>query len=466
MSKTTLHDETHSTGSPKRLNIAMVCDFFYPQLGGVEFHIYHLSQKLISLGHNVVILTHSYGKRRGVRYLNKGLKVYYIPYLVLYRNTTFPTIFTSLPIMRNIFIRESIDIVHSHGSVSTFAHECLFHAGIMDIPSIFTDHSLYGFDNIGVILVNKLLRFSCTLTNRMIAVSNTTKENMCVRTGFDPQKVVVIPNAVVPEDFQPNVDLVARNVAKAKKFITIVVIQRLFSNKGSELLTHMIPKICQADDKVKFIIAGDGPKFIDFQQMIETFRLQERVELIGSVPHEKVPEVMRRGDIYLHASLIEAFGTVLVEAASCGLLIVSTMVGGIPEVLPQHMTIFSKETSVACLAEATKRAIDLIRNGYDTSNFHKEIASMYHWTAVAQKTANVYTKVILESRAKKLSMSDKISRFFFRNSAENRYDGLMARCLYTLCCVVEMLYYAFLEYYWQPRNTIELARKWESSSDF
>lgn len=465
MSRNSFHDKELPAGSRKRLNIAMVCDFFYPQLGGVEFHIYHLSQKLISLGHNVVILTHSYGKRRGVRYLNKGLKVYYIPYLVLYRNTTFPTVFTSLPIMRNIFIRESIDIVHSHGSVSTFAHECLFHAGIMDIPSVFTDHSLYGFDNIGAILVNKLLRFSSTLTNRMIAVSNTTKENLCVRTGFDPAKVVVIPNAVVPKDFQPNLDIATRGKVRSKKYITIVVIQRLFPNKGSELLTHMIPKICNADDKVKFIIAGDGPKFIDFQQMIETFRLQDKVELIGSVPHEKVPEVMRRGDIYLHASLIEAFGTVLVEAASCGLLIVSTMVGGIPEVLPKHMTIFSAETSVTCLAKATQKAIDLIRNGYDTSNFHQEIASMYHWSTVAKKTVEVYNKVYFESCVKKLSMSDKISRFFFRNSAENRYDGLMARCLYTLCCVVEMLYYIFLECFWQPRSNIELAHKWESSSE-
>ena len=36
----------------------MVTDFFYPQPGGVEFHVYHLSQKLIELGHSVVNITH------------------------------------------------------------------------------------------------------------------------------------------------------------------------------------------------------------------------------------------------------------------------------------------------------------------------------------------------------------------------------------------------------------------------
>lgn len=51
---------------------------------------------------------------------------------------------------------------------------------------------------------------------------------------------------------------------------------------------------------------------------------------------------MVRGHIYLHPSLTEAFGTVLVEAASCGLYVVCTRVGGVPEVLPPHMTIFSE----------------------------------------------------------------------------------------------------------------------------
>lgn len=51
---------------------------------------------------------------------------------------------------------------------------------------------------------------------------------------------------------------------------------------------------------------------------------------------------MIRGDIYLHPSLTEAFGTVIVEAASCGLYVVATAVGGVPEVLPPHMTIFAK----------------------------------------------------------------------------------------------------------------------------
>lgn len=55
----------------------MVSDFFYPNMGGVEEHIFNLSQCLMELGHKVVVLTHSYGDRIGVRYMTNGLKVIY-----------------------------------------------------------------------------------------------------------------------------------------------------------------------------------------------------------------------------------------------------------------------------------------------------------------------------------------------------------------------------------------------------
>ena len=55
----------------------MVCDFFYPRMGGVEMHIWSLSQHLIRLGHKVIVVTHSYANRKGVRYMQDNLKVYY-----------------------------------------------------------------------------------------------------------------------------------------------------------------------------------------------------------------------------------------------------------------------------------------------------------------------------------------------------------------------------------------------------
>lgn len=61
----------------KRLRILMVSDFFLPNIGGVESHIYHLSQNLIKLGHYVVVYTHAreQGNHFGIKYMANDLKV-------------------------------------------------------------------------------------------------------------------------------------------------------------------------------------------------------------------------------------------------------------------------------------------------------------------------------------------------------------------------------------------------------
>jgi phosphatidylinositol glycan class A protein len=61
-----------SLSRPKPV-VAMVSDFFYPGLGGVEMHIYQLSECLIGLGYKVIVLTHFRGNRHGVRYMTNGM---------------------------------------------------------------------------------------------------------------------------------------------------------------------------------------------------------------------------------------------------------------------------------------------------------------------------------------------------------------------------------------------------------
>ena len=56
-------------------NICIVSDFFYPRLGGVEVHIYQLSVSLIRRGYKVIIITHHYNDRQGIRYMGNGIKV-------------------------------------------------------------------------------------------------------------------------------------------------------------------------------------------------------------------------------------------------------------------------------------------------------------------------------------------------------------------------------------------------------
>jgi phosphatidylinositol glycan class A protein len=68
--------------SPRRYKILLVSDYFYPNLGGVEMHMFQLGQCLIERGHKVVVMSNTYSKERlGVRYVSNGMKVYHLPLL-------------------------------------------------------------------------------------------------------------------------------------------------------------------------------------------------------------------------------------------------------------------------------------------------------------------------------------------------------------------------------------------------
>ena len=98
----------------QRLHVCMVCDFFYPSMGGVENHVYQLSQCLLMQGHKVIIVTHRYGQRSGVRWLPQGLKVFHLPFAAVHDRVLLPTGALLLPILRDILIRERINMVHAH----------------------------------------------------------------------------------------------------------------------------------------------------------------------------------------------------------------------------------------------------------------------------------------------------------------------------------------------------------------
>ncbi|KAF2119920.1 glycosyltransferase family 4 protein [Lophiotrema nucula] len=464
-------------------NIAMICDFFFPQPGGVESHIYQLSSKLIDRGHKVIIITHAYAGRTGIRYLTNGLKVYHVPFFVIYRETTFPTVFSFFPVFRNIVIREQIEIVHGHASLSNLCIEAILHARTMGLRTVFTDHSLFGFADAGSILTNKLLKFALSDIDHVICVSHTCKENTVLRASLDPLMVSVIPNAVVAENFRP-----LSNDSHNPRHrdapgppprigphdtITIVVISRLFYNKGTDLLIAALPRILALHPNVRFIIAGSGPKAIDLEQMIERNVLQERVDLLGPVRHDEVRDVMVRGHIYLHPSLTEAFGTVIVEAASCGLYVVCTRVGGIPEVLPRHMTEFAAPEEDDIVA-ATGRAIAALRVGkVRTELFHNQVKQMYSWTDVAQRTERVYDGIsgatshdqfyqgagaggawsATRGRAgvQSFALIERLKRYYG--------CGIWAGKLFCLCAIVDYLIYVVLEIF-APRSRIDLARNW------
>ena len=67
-----------------------------------------------------------------------------------------PTITATFPLLRHIFIREKIDIVHGHQATSVLANEATVYASAMGLPSVYTDHSLFQFDDLAGVVLNRV----------------------------------------------------------------------------------------------------------------------------------------------------------------------------------------------------------------------------------------------------------------------------------------------------------------------
>lgn len=212
----------------------------------------------------------------------------------------------------------------------------MYHSKTLGMKVVFTDHSLFGFADAASIHINKTIKWVLTEVDAAISVSHINKENLSLRAVINPKIIYVIPNAVDATKFNPDPSL--RN---PKGRINIVVISRLQYRKGIDLLVDIIPEIIKKYRDVYFIIGGDGPKYAILSQMKDKYNLGNRMELLGRVPHSKVRDVLCRGHIFLNTSLTEAFCIAILEAASCGLLCVSTNVGGIQEILPPHMLLMA-----------------------------------------------------------------------------------------------------------------------------
>jgi phosphatidylinositol glycan class A protein len=408
----------------------MVSDFFYPNMGGVETHIWCLSQCLIQRGHKVIVVTHEYEGRQGVRHMTNGLKVYYLPLSVCYDQVILPTLSSFFPLFRNILLRERISIVHGHQSVSPLTHECILYARTMGYHTCYTDHSLFGFADLASININKIIQTTLSDIDHVICVSNTCRENLVLRAKIHPALVSTIPNAVDTTKFLPN---------PARRYpsntINVVVLSRLVYRKGIDLLVQVIPMICSQVSNVHFIIGGDGPKLLLLEEMRERYQLHERIEMLGAIPHHKVRDTLVRGHVFLNCSLTESFCIALLEAASCGLFVVSTKVGGVPEVLPPSMIKFA-EPDCRSLCQALMEAIPISRR-IDPWEFHERVKTMYNWLEVSHRTEIVYNNI---KTARLCPLPIRLLRYSTIGSFSAVITCLIVSCLHLIWCIIAYCY--------------------------
>jgi len=268
----------------------------------------------------------------------------------------------------------------------------LFAAKLLGLRGVFTDHSLFGFADSSAIITNRFLEISLADISHCICVSHTGKANTVLRANVKADHVFVIPNAVDATHFKPREP---GELEPPTDRVIVIILSRLVYRKGLDLIAGIIPIICEKYNNVDFLIGGDGPKRLLLEEIREVYG--DRVQLFGKLEHAQVRNFLIRGHIFLNASLTEAYCMAIVEAACSGLQVVSTSVGGIPEVLPPDLITLA-EATVPALVAALEEAISCrLRNQFpDPKISHSTIASLYNWRDVSSRTEVVYNNAMAE----------------------------------------------------------------------
>ena len=219
--------------------------------------------------------------------------------------------------MVRLFRERGVDVVHTHLSTSS-VNGCLA-ARLAHIPSVATVHGMSG-------------KLSFFFADRLIAVSNGVRDHL-VAQGIDGQRIDVVYNAVVPPLTLPTRDVARRELGLDRADTIVGTVARTVAVKGYDDLLRAFAIVAENNPLAKFLCVGDGEGFGDFRALAKRLGLGDRIVWTGY--RSDVWSALRAMDVFAFASHKEAMGIAVAEAMAAGLPIVSTDVGGLPEVLGQ-----------------------------------------------------------------------------------------------------------------------------------
>ncbi|MCB0494157.1 MAG: glycosyltransferase family 4 protein [Cyclobacteriaceae bacterium] len=162
-------------------------------------------------------------------------------------------------------------------------------------------------------------------------VSDFLKEE-AVKLGAPEEKCVVIRRSVDTGFFKPKAG------KKEGQAIHFIAVGRLTWQKGYSILLQAFAGIVKTNPNTKLTIIGDGPDGAAIAKEIESLDLNKNVKQIPHLDRKALRESLWKADIFVQASLSDALPNSVLEASACGLPVVSTEAGGIPEAVRHEKT--------------------------------------------------------------------------------------------------------------------------------
>jgi L-malate glycosyltransferase len=115
--------------------------------------------------------------------------------------------------------------------------------------------------------------------------------------------------------------------------VTIGLVKALEKNYGISVLVDAFELLARVHSDLRLLIVGGGSESGMLEAMIQRSPFASRIRLMEPVPHALVPQVLHSMDIFAMPSDSESFGVAALEASACGLPVVASRVGGLPEVV-------------------------------------------------------------------------------------------------------------------------------------
>jgi len=336
------------------MKIGITC---YPTYGGSGVIATELGKELALRGHEIHFISYALPFRLS-QYIENI--VFHEVEISNYPLFEFPLYSLSLASkMVEVAKFEKLDLLHVHYAIphatsAYLAKEMLSKNRDLKIITTLhgTDITLVGLEPSFLPLV----KFSIDKSDGVTAVSRFLREKT-VTNYLCEADIKVIPNFVDTNFFKPSANGDFRKTI-APKGETILVHTSNFRQVKRVPDTIRIFEKVQKEIPSKLILIGDGPDRSECERLSRELDLCEKVKFLGK--QDGLVEILSSSDLFLIPSQSESFGLAALEAMACGLPVVSSSVGGLPELVRHNETGFIAE--IGDVDRMAKYTLELLSN--------------------------------------------------------------------------------------------------------
>src|SRR5213594_1884938 len=239
-----------------------------------------------------------------------------------------------------VAMRENLDLMHVHYAIPHAATAWLAKQMLKSQRDLKIVTTLHGTD---ITLVGRdpsyfsLTKFSIERSDRVTAVSKFLRDETYRAFGCGDCAVAVIPNFINPAEYHPPAAGSARKPLGPADHKVLIHVSNFRPVKRIGDVVRAFAGVRKALPAT-LVMVGDGPDRELAQQEAERLGVKRDVRFVGRV--DDVGDLLQRADLFLLPSETESFGLAALEAMACGVPVIASKAGGLPEVVRDGETGF------------------------------------------------------------------------------------------------------------------------------